>query len=164
MESEIPEAFAEMGHIYRLGQFGVVQSDKKAAKLYKRGVELGNVDSMLSLGSFYMDGRAVKYDIKKGMKLLRMAADKGHALAQSNVATGLIRQEKWEESIHYLKLAASQGFLDAQCNLGVSYARGDGIEVDLEEARRWWNRAAEKGHPTAIECLRQLNSQLNRNA
>jgi hypothetical protein len=49
VENEVPEAITFLGSAYRRGGLGLVKSDKKAAKIYRRAVELGNVDAMLKL-------------------------------------------------------------------------------------------------------------------
>ena len=43
-------------------------------------------------------------------------------------------------------------------NLGGLYEHGDGIEADLDEAKRWYARAAAKGHEDAIAILEELNA------
>ena len=42
-----------------------------------------------------------------------------------------------------------KGVAGAQFNLGVMYARGDGVEKDPAEATRWYRKAAEQGHAEA---------------
>ena len=42
--------------------------------------------------------------------------------------------------------AAKQGDAEAQCNLGVMYLMGDGVDKDPAEAVRWFRAAAEQGH------------------
>ena len=49
VENEVPEAITHLGNAYREGRFGLVKSYKKAAKMYRRAVELGNVDAMAVL-------------------------------------------------------------------------------------------------------------------
>lgn len=44
---------------------------------------------------------------------------------------------------------AEHGHVGAQFNLGVAYATGKGVEMNLERAARWWRAAAEQGHVTA---------------
>ena len=50
VENEVPEAITFLGDAYRNGLLGLVKSDKKAAKIWKRAVELGSVDAMVHLG------------------------------------------------------------------------------------------------------------------
>jgi hypothetical protein len=52
----------------------------------------------------------------------------------------------------YSKLAEA-GDAEAQFRLGEMYWYGDGIGADLALASRWMQKAAERGHPGAIESL-----------
>ena len=109
VENEVPEAIRFLGNAYRCGQYGLVKSDKKAAKIWKRAVELGDVDAMTHLGRLYVTGSGVKLDKKKAERLFRMAADRGNAVAQFNVGILLQAQEKHEEAFRYYALSADQG-------------------------------------------------------
>ena len=44
-----------------------------------------------------------------------------------------------------VRTCAEQGDARAQYNLGLMYARGDGVPEDDAEAVRWWRLAAEQG-------------------
>jgi len=59
-------------------------------------------------------------------------------------AAGLFRQ------------AADKGNRQAQYQLGLLYARGDGVKKDFSEARKWLRRAAMQGHPKAQFYLGQM--------
>ncbi|MCB5245689.1 MAG: SEL1-like repeat protein, partial [Candidatus Cloacimonetes bacterium] len=48
----------------------------------------------------------------------------------------------------------------AQCNLGVCYANGEGIEKDFEEAYFWFSLAAANGNKTAAENRVLLEDKL----
>jgi hypothetical protein len=160
VENEVPEAITFLGNAYRLGRYGLVKSDKKAAKIWKRAVELGNVDAMRFLAEFYNHGRGVKLDKKKAMQLFRMAADRGSAVAQNILGKLLHSEEKFEESFRYYALAADQGLTAAELVLGCRYLDGEGTEVDLGKARYWLERAAAKGVESAIELLAALDAQV----
>ena len=155
VENEVPEAINHLGNAYRDGELGL-KSEKKAVKLYKRAVELGDVIAMLNLGYAYEHGQGVKMNKKKGGQLYRMAADRGHAMAQCNVAQMLLEEqydESQREGFEYLKLSAAQGLTSALYQVGFCYAHGSVTETDLAEAKRWFERAAAKGHKGAIEAL-----------
>ena len=139
---------------------GLVKSDKKAAKIWKRAVELGDVQAMINLGMLYENGSGVKLDNKKAMKLCRMAADRGDAVAQSNLGILLYHEERFEEAVRYFSLAADQGFTAGETNLGICYRDGDGTEVDLGKARYWFERAAAKGHEKATQNLAGLDARV----
>jgi TPR repeat protein len=134
-----------------------VKSDKKAAKIYRRGVELGNVTAMRYLATLYVTGSGVKLDNKKAARLFRMAADRGDALSQTSLGTVLHSEKKFDEAFRYLTLAADQGATFAENSLGICYRDGEGMEVDLGKARYWFERAAAKGFETAIQALAELD-------
>ena len=161
VENEVPEAITHLANAYSRGYYDLVKSDKKAAKIYRRAVELGNVTAMNNLGRLYETGSTgVKLDKKKAMKLYRAAADRGGAFAQYNLAVELHSDEKFEEAFRYLVLAANQGFTPAEHNLGCFYRDGTGTEVDLGKAIYWVERAAAKGEEAAKAALALLDARV----
>jgi TPR repeat protein len=158
VENDLPEAVNHLGQAYRHGFYGILKNPKKAAKIFKRGVELGDSHSMYSLGKLLEHGSesdGVKVNKKKAKQLYRMAADRGYARAQFNVSYMLSNEgpSSYRESFRYCKLAADRGYTSAEYNLAISYKKGEGVDVDLEEARRWYARAAAKGHEKAAFAL-----------
>ena len=161
MENEVPEAISFLGGAYREGRLGLVKSDKKAAKIWKRAVELGDVDAMVGLGLLYELGSGVKLDKKKAERLYRAAADRGDAVAQYNL--GLLQYndeevENHKEALRNFKRSAEQGYTDAMYMVGCCYENGDGAEADLDEARRWYELAAPKGNKYAIAGLERIDA------
>jgi len=53
--------------------------------------------------------------------------------------------------VKWYRLAAGQGYADAQTNLGVMYASGKGVIQDDVYAHMWWNIAASSGGKTATK-------------
>jgi TPR repeat protein len=160
VENEVPEAIMFLGNAYRRGGFGLVKSDKKAAKIYRRAVELGSVNAMVHLGEMHQYGNGLKLDEKKAMKLFRTAADRGDAVAQNKLGLLLHYEQRFEEAVRYLTLAADQGYTTGEFNLGCCYHDGTGTEVDLSKARYWFERAAAKGHEAAIRELARLEARV----
>jgi hypothetical protein len=162
VENEVPEAINHLGQAYRHGFYGILKNLKKAAKIFKRGAELGNVESMYSLAYVsHNDGCGVKVNKKKATQLYRMAADRGHVRAQYNLSCMLYDEgpSNDQESFRYCKLAADSGFPEAEHALGICYEDGEGVDLDLDEARRWYARAAAKGHEKAASALAKLDAQ-----
>ena len=160
VENDVPEAIVHLAECYRDGKMGLVKSAKKAAKIYKRAVELGSVDAMVALGLLYERGDGVKLDKKKAEQLLRLAADRGDAQAQLHLADLIFQNNDVDpEAFQYLKLSAEQGLTGAEGMLGLYYVRGfGGVGVDLEEARRWTARAAAKGNEQAKKLLARIDA------
>ena len=89
--NDVPEAIKQLGDIYLDGELGLPKSAKKAVKLYKRAVELGDVEAMHNLALIYDQGRydGIKQDPQKAMQLFRMAADRGEPQSQYNLGVRL---------------------------------------------------------------------------
>ena len=51
----------------------------------------------------------------------------------------------YKEALMWYKLAADQGYADAQFNLGLMYSDGTGVPEDDTEALKWYHLAAEQG-------------------
>ena len=51
------------------------------------------------------------------------------------------------------RLAAAQGYATAQDNLGLCYAKGEGVKQDYAEAVKWFRLSAEQGNATAQNNL-----------
>jgi len=157
VEKECPEAIRHLGSIYSRGQFGLVPSPKKAARLFQRAADLGNVEAMLNVGVAHMNGSGVKLDKKKAVKYYRMAADRGMPNAQ--FALGMCYDngngvaQDYAEATRLYKLAAGKRLTDAEHNLGIMYNDGCGGARDAANAARCFERAAAKGHKEAKHCL-----------
>ena len=50
-------------------------------------------------------------------------------------------------------MSAEQGYADAQLNLGVMYAKGEGVPQDDQEAAKWFRMSAEQGNNEAQYLL-----------
>ena len=161
MANEVPEAIYHLGLQYQIGgHLGLVKNERKAAKIYKRAIELGSVNAMGNLGYMYLNGLGVKFDRKKALQLFRLAAERGGALDQFNVALTLDQDDKCEEAIGWYRLSADQGFTEAEETLGRYYREGArGVELDLDKANFWITRAVGKGHEGAIEELALLREK-----
>ena len=80
-----------------------------------------------------------------------------------------ITQTKTEESIEAekplpkdlksLKALAEKGDAEAQCNLGLMYDEGQGVEKDFKEAVKWYQKAADQGDAKAQFKLAEMYGQ-----
>ncbi len=58
--------------------------------------------------------------------------------------SGSVFSDDNNETIKGWKLAAEQGYVEAQFNLGMMYADGQGVAEDYAEAIKWLKLAAEQ--------------------
>ena len=60
------------------------------------------------------------------------------------------KARQYDEAVEMYRMAAEQGNVDAQVQLGHFYLTGDaGLKYDFVEAARWYRKAAEQGHALA---------------
>ena len=64
----------------------------------------------------------------------------------------------WADALSDLRKQAEQGDPEAQFVLGTMYRDGQGVEQDLEETLRWWEKAAELGYVDAQFALGNIHS------
>ena len=157
VENDIPEAVNQMGSGYRFGINGFPENHKKAAKIFKRGVELGSVEAMINLGRMYEAGLGVKRDRERMYQLYGMAAGKRYA-------HGELMYSYWsglsdDEAFRYVSRAAAAGLTIAEGRLGAFYIHGKGVETDYDEARRWFARAAAKGNEDAKRSIADMDAE-----
>src|SRR5262249_44510959 len=155
---------------------GVRLDYAEAVKWYHKAAELQHAEAMFSLGWMYANGRGVAKDDKEAVKWYRQAADKGHSAAMYNLARKYENGEGVEqdraEALRWYRNAAALGDGDASkaverlepkkvdaAQVARWYARGDnyyygkGVKQDYTEAVKWYRRAAEQGHATAMSDL-----------
>lgn len=93
-------------------------------------------------------------DIVAAMPILRRAADGGHPVAQAMLAGILAHADSDPEALEYFRKSAAQGNADGQFGYGNMLAIGQGSkEKNAVEGRRWIEKAAEQGHPMAINGM-----------
>jgi TPR repeat protein len=64
-------------------------------------------------------------------------------------ALGVPQDYKTAEKWH--RLAAEQGYADAQLKLGLSYAKGEGVLQDYVYAHMWGNISASNGNKSGVK-------------
>lgn len=127
------EACRRVGWFYSVGA-GVRKNDEKAIEWYKKA------NAYRCVGDIYND----KNDFSEALKWYTKAAETGDCFDQSFLATYLYNHEMYEEALKW-EIKASEGNLDYCRAVGHYYEWGKGVEKDLDEAMRWYKKAAEGG-------------------
>jgi len=118
------------------------------AAMYSASAAAGPAEDYAEGSTRYNSG-----DIVAAMPMLRRAADGGHAAAQAMLAGILAHADSDPEALEYFRKSAAQGNADGQLGYGNMLAIGQGTKKDVAEGRRWIEKAAEQGHPTAINQM-----------
>lgn len=111
----------------------------------RAAAEQGDATAQFALGVMYATGLGVPNDFVEAAKWYRLAAVQGMAcLATASAHAG---------EVDDVRALAEQGDAQAQFNLGVMYAKGDGVAQDHVEAVEWYRRAAEQGDASGQSSL-----------
>jgi len=177
MEQSNIEAFGRMQRAADLGfadaQFalgtmhfegrGTTQNEAAAVESFRRAADGGHREAMFAAGRILLsktepDTRA------EGLALMNRAIENGHIEATLMLATaygrgslGMPKDEAKAEAL--LKPGAERGDADCQMTLASLYKFGDTFGARRDEAKVWLQRAADQGHPKALEVLRSEEMQ-----
>jgi len=84
---------------------------------------------------------------------LREYAETGDANAQYRLGCHFYDDKDYKEAVHWLRLAADQGHVQAQSELGYCYYGGHGVSTDYTAAVFWLRQAAERGDARAQHLM-----------
>lgn len=115
---------------------------------------------------YYYGQNGQSHDTTKALELYRQAAEQGHTEAQYELGALLNapgEHKNCREAVKWLRMAAEQGHQEAQAELGYCYEFGRGVEIDLDEADKWYHmgeedelEAAEEAYdPVAIDAYNE---------
>lgn len=96
-------------------------------------------------------------DMLGAKRLAAVVAQQGDLQALYRLSLLMSTTAKFDEdrknALALLKSAAGRGVAPAQFALGWRYEKGDGVTANLEEAMRWYERAAAQGDVLAVQRL-----------
>ena len=137
-----------------------VQAESKLIKL----AEEGDADAMYVLGIAYYDVDIPGKTPMQGMQYLEQASKLGHVKATHDLGCfhyyGYRLPEDFrdfERAAELLEYSASQGFTPSMTFLGSMYKGGEGVERNIEKARRLYQEALSLGDPNAKDLLENLD-------
>jgi len=79
-----------------------------------------------------------------------------HASQLYKQAMNLLKKKDATKAVLLFRQAGEKGNRRAQYQMGLLYARGDGVPKDMAKAREWLRKAAIQGHPKAQFYLGQM--------
>lgn len=109
---------------------------KKGVEILHGAVNAGSPEAMVELGVLYMQGEGVRRNIKKAVGLYEKAAQ---------------CESKNKNSLD--DVTSRDGVTHAQFHIGLCFENGTGKTLDYYQARRWYEKASERGHAGAANNL-----------
>lgn len=175
MEDDPTEAFrlfsinAEKGHpdaMFNLGQAHIegncVPLDEDAGfQLISKAAEAGHVDSLFLLYKCYFEGIGVEANEDTADEYLQEAISKECADAQNHAGLIFLKNNYEKEAFELFKRAADNGLYNAQYNVAYCYQSGIGVEINEEEADRYYELAQTVGYPDPEEYLEEGENDVN---
>jgi hypothetical protein len=70
--------------------------------------------------------------------------------------------QDWAAAVRYYRLAAEQGYADAQCNLGVCFEIGKAVAQNQAEAVYYYRLAAAQADALSSETLAKITTACDR--
>lgn len=140
-----------LGWMYEDGR-GVQKDIDQAHKWYKKAAEQGHNSARAHLPKTVQERQKTEFE-----QLLENA-EQGDVNAQFDLALRYNQgsngvKKDYKKAEKWYRKAAEQGDADAQNNLGVMYANGQGTPKDEAEAVKWYRKAAEQGEAYAQNNL-----------
>jgi TPR repeat protein len=150
------EAYFALGTMYFQGR-GTVRDEVAALSSFRRAADGGHQEALLAAGRIMLAQPDPEMQAE-GLGLMERAIESGHIRATLMLAeayrrgeNGLPKDEAKAEAV--LKPAAERGDADCQMALASLYKFGESFAERRDEAQGWLQRAADQGHPNALEIL-----------
>lgn len=130
---------------------GITQDMEKGLELMLKAAEQGLAEAQFGLGTMLVSSSNANTKAD-GVEWLAKAAEQGYEDALT-VLSGISEPK---DDFSEIVLHAQTGNVDAQYALAVCYVNGEYVEKDLEEAAKWFLKAAEQGHSDAQLSLGRM--------
>ncbi|KAL2830299.1 hypothetical protein BDW59DRAFT_141382 [Aspergillus cavernicola] len=164
-DEQNPHALHELALLYASANDNdaIIRDEAYACQLFHQAAELGYKFSQFRLGMAYEYGLMdCPVDMRQSIMLYSAAAAQGEHQSELALsgwyltgAEGILQQSDTEAYLWARKAAAS-GLAKAEYAMGYFTETGIGATANLDDAKRWYWRAAAQGFPKARERLEEL--------
>lgn len=121
-----------------------------AMNVVKRQAEKGVALAQWKYGTFLRSGFGMKANVVRGTSFIEKAAEQGLDGARNELGIIYLGSGQQQKGVECLRLAAENGFADAQQNYSICLMNGIGIEKDEALGLEYCQKAAEQGNLDAM--------------
>ncbi len=125
---------------------GIVKDQRQASDWFLLAAEQGHAKAQVNLAYHYMNGKGIERNPEKSIFWFTKAAEQDTPLAYESLCTINLNQENYIAAHKYCLLAAGKNIASSTHLLGTLYSLGLGVDVDDEQAYRYYLKAAQLGH------------------
>jgi TPR repeat protein len=163
-DDDHPHALHELGLCFENDNIpSVIPDPNYARELFTQAAQFGYAPSQFKLGLAYENGFLnCPVDPRRSIAWYSKAAEQGHVEAEFALsgwyltgAEGVLPQND-REAYLWARKAADRGSAKAEYAVGYYTETGTGVPQDLEEAKRWYMRAAAQHYSRAMQRLTEL--------
>jgi TPR repeat protein len=150
-----PNAAFRVGYRLAFHRNPRLRNRAAARKYWLQAATQGHIRAAFYLGTLFDSDGATVALRAKAEQWFRIAAEGGHEVAQFNLASLLLEEDRGgaAEAIPWLEEAASNGERNAQHLLGYCYFHGEGTKVDFHLAKLWYRKSAAQGNSRSMYNL-----------
>jgi TPR repeat protein len=111
----------------------------------------GVLESYCALGLRYWSGTGVEEDKDEAFKWFLKGAEFGHADSELNAGNYLLEKKQYERAKDFFESSAMRGCARAMASLGDIYKRGFSVPVDIDKARKLYQKAKDNGYNLNVQ-------------
>lgn len=164
-DEDNPHALHELGLLHEKPNNVVPHDEAYSRELFTQAAQLGYAPSQFKLGSAYEYGALTcPVDPRRSIAWYTKAAGKNDGESELALSgwyltgsEGVLKQSD-SEAYLWARRAATKGIPKAEYAVGYYSEVGIGVKADLEEAKRWYMRAAAQGNKRAMQRLTELKN------
>lgn len=165
---ENPHALHELGLLYEKGDpaAGIAQNEEFAKELFTKAAKLHYAPSQFRMGYAYEYGTlGCPVDPRRSIAWFSRGAERGDPESELSLSgwyltgsDGILAQND-REAYLWGRKAAEKGLAKAEFAVGYFFESGIGTPIDIDEAIKWYKRAATAGQKKAQERLLALGKR-----
>ena len=130
--------------IYYYNGWSVPQNYSQAEYWLRKAAEQGNTLAQKNLDTYFKGNNVAQSNARQGGSSGLGSSSKS-VEEQFNLAVSYYDRGDYTNAVRLFRKAAEQGYVGAQCNLGVCYKNGQGVPQNYSQAVYWYRKAAGQG-------------------
>ena len=155
------ESMAIVGDAYRNGN-GITLNKQKALEWFSKAAQQGNIDCAYSAGYMLAKSEGVLKDPNQAVNFLNMVYQSDSQYSHdAGVLLSSLYSNDLNDDLNTVKIRtdlAEKGDVQFQVMLGLQYLSGEGVPVNVELARDWFEKAALQGDVMSTKYLMDIYS------
>lgn len=143
---------------FNLGKFA------ESVSWFTKSAAKGNIEAMFNLGLIYQLGGGTEIPVneKEAIGWFTKAADKGHLNSMNNLGELYLSEQGVQDfnlALQWFTKGGENGQSGSIYNIGVIYANGLGVSEQMDEAYKWFKKAADKGMEEAKDAVKRIEKE-----